>query len=152
MTPEMQEAFTLVRENPDRADFVGSRDESLVRAAEALVGAPFPASYREFLLELGMGAFGTHEFAGVINDNFKALWPDAVGLYLQDVRDGLPPRYFPFYSWGDGTVSALDLERRDANDESPVVTCHDGLFKSMAIEDEASSFGAFFLARLREPD
>jgi hypothetical protein len=63
---------------------------------------------------------------------------------------GLPPRYFPFYSWGDGTISALDLEHRDEHGECPVATCHDGLFKAAPIEVEASSFADFFLARLRD--
>jgi antitoxin YobK len=149
MDPDMRDALELVEENDDLADFAGPRDEGLVVAAEALVRRRFPTSYRTFLLELGMGDFAGEEFAGIIDDRFEELWPDAVGMYLKDVRDGLPPRYFPFHNWGDGTVSALDLDRRDDAGESPVVACHDGLFRSQAITDEASSFGAFFLERLR---
>jgi hypothetical protein len=149
MNADMRNALELVNEHADMADFVGPRGEDLVSAAEARVGRTFPPSYRTFLLELGMGDFGAEEFAGIIDDRFQQLWPDAVGLYLKDVRDGLPPRYFPFYSWGDGTVSALDLDRRDDVGESPVVTCHDALFREAPITEEAPTFGAFFVGRLR---
>lgn len=150
MPREIEDALTLVLRHTDLANFVGRRDEALVKAAEAAIGATFPASYRTFLLELGMGDFEGEEFAGILDGRFQALWPDSVGLYLRDLRAGLPRRYFPFYSWGDGTVTALDFERRDSDGENPVVTCHDGLFASAPIEEEAPNFGVFFLSRLRE--
>lgn len=109
----------------------------------------FPPSYRTFLLELGAGDFDGEEVAGVIGADFMPRWPDAIGTYLKELKSGLPPRYLPVYLWGDGTASALDLDRRDESGECPVVACHDGLFRAAPIEDEASSFGVFLLARVR---
>jgi antitoxin YobK len=150
MASQIAEALKLIESNRELADFVGPRDEELVREAEMRIGTSFPPSYRTFLLKLGMGSFGAEEFAGVVDERFQALWPDAVGLYLKAVEEGLPSRYFPFYSWGDGTLSALDLERRDEYGESPVVSCHDGRFTAAPVEDEDVSFATFLFERVRD--
>ncbi len=150
MTP-VQEALRLIESRPDLADFVGPRPDSLIAAAEEAVGNSFPPSYRLFLSRLGAGSFAAEEFAGLIDDNFTdSSWPNAIWFNLNSREElAQPARYFVFYNYGDGTEAALDFERRDADGECVVVLTHAGAFEEI-VEDEAASFGEFFLKTLRE--
>ena len=52
---ELEVGLRLVAQHPDASFFIGSRDEELVKAAEAALGLAFPPTYRRFVRELGAG-------------------------------------------------------------------------------------------------
>jgi hypothetical protein len=101
----------------------------------------FAMSYREFILRYGTAEVANEDIAGFIGPEFEnGGWPNAVWLNLTNRREfGRGARYFFFYNWGDGTDSALDLERRDAAGERPVVEAHAGAFEAHGKERTPAS-------------
>ena len=101
---DYDEATELIAKYPDLADFVGPRDEALVRAAEEALGVQFPPSYRRFLREFGAGSFGGQEIYGVIDADFEhSSIPDAVWNTISLRRDeDIPADLVAIYATGDG--------------------------------------------------
>src|SRR5262249_46923832 len=86
-----EEAAQIIRSNPDKGRFIGPRDASVVEAAEAAIGRPFPSTYRRFVSELGAGNFGPFEVFGVIDADFEdSSVPDGIWYTLTEREDGMP--------------------------------------------------------------
>ncbi|HYG66900.1 MAG TPA: SMI1/KNR4 family protein [Anaeromyxobacteraceae bacterium] len=143
---DLERAFELIEVHPDLADFVGPREEALVRAAEKALGLTFPPSYREFLLRFGAGGFGGEEFYGVIDEQFEdSSVPNGVWVTLSERRTGLPPDVVVVGATGDGDYYVLRCT--DAS-EPPVVLFQPG-WKVQRPEAIAEDFGAFLLDQVR---
>lgn len=79
-----EKAVALMQKYPDLQHFIGPRDESLIDLAEKLLDLKLPPTYRRFVEEYGTGAFGSHEFYGIIDDNFiMNTNMDAIGETLR---------------------------------------------------------------------
>jgi hypothetical protein len=147
---DLERALALVGEHADRARFVGPRDPETVEAAEAALGVTLPPTYRRFLSELGAGSLAGREFYGVIDTDFEATVPDAVGLTLEARETtGLPASHIVVADTGYGDWYVLDTS---AGEEAPVVIFMPGVPPDEAPPPEqvADDFGAFMAERLTE--
>jgi hypothetical protein len=136
---DYEQAAVLIAGNPELADFVGPRDEDLVRAAEAALGVEFPPSYRRFLRDFGAGSFGGQEIYGVIDADFESSGvPDAVWntLGLRDDGD-IPPDLVAIYATGDGEQLCV----RSGTSDTPMLAIRPGSGEEP--ETVASDFGAW---------
>jgi len=140
---EYEEAAAVIRANGERAHFVGPRDPSLVTAAEAAVGRPFPPVYRRFVSELGAGSFDSFEVYGVIDADFEdSSVPDGIWVTLSERADGMLPEHLLVVGdVGDGSLYCLDL---DEGEEPPVVVFEPGA-DAPPVERVADDFGSFLL-------
>lgn len=123
-TMELQRAYELIDTHRTIADFAGPKDESLVDAAQNILGVSFPPTYLRFLLDLGAGNFGYAEIYGVIDEDFTApSVPDAIWLTLRDRIDfGLPQHLVHILDVGDGTSFFIDTGTVEHDGECPVVS------------------------------
>lgn len=139
-------ATELVSNYLDIADFVGPRPQSLIVAAEKILGVTFPQSYRRFLQDYGAGSFGSAEVYGVLHENFEESGvPDGIWLTLQLREEGdFPATLVVIYSVGDGELFCLDTGLSSDN-EAPVVTFTPGGSLDQRRELIAEDFGLFFL-------
>ena len=137
---DYEHAAELVAGHPDLADFVGARDEELVRAAEAALGVRFPPSYRRFLRELGAGSFGGQEIYGVIHADFENSGiPDAVWNTFSLRNDGdIPPDLVAIYATGDGEQLCV----QSGSSETPILAIWPGSDEEPEVV--ATDFGAWF--------
>ena len=62
---EYETAVELMNQYPQHQDFMGPRDENLIRKAEEILGLRYPPIYRRFLLEYGAGGFFGFEVYGI---------------------------------------------------------------------------------------
>jgi len=109
-------------------DFLGTKPEALVSAAEKAIGFTLPNTYHRFLLELGAGSFGAAEIYGICHADFvNSGIPDAVWCTLQRQSHGmLPPGFLEVHDPGYGPIYCLALKQRDARGECPVVEVYLG--------------------------
>jgi antitoxin YobK len=137
---DYEEAAELIAEHRVLADFVGPRDEALVRAAEEALGVQFPPSYRRFLREFGAGSFGGQEIYGVIDADFEhSSIPDAVWNTLSLRRDeDIPADLVAIYATGDGEQLCV----QSGSSETPILAIWPG--SGDAPEVIASDFGLWF--------
>ncbi len=146
---ELQAALKLIASHPERSHFVGPRSEALVDAAETALGVILPPSYREFLLKLGAGAFGSEEVYGVIREDIvNSGIPDAFWLTLRARKEWpLPPSMVVVYFDGGTGYFVLDTTRRDASAESPLLLWYPDLSSRGGRGQEivALDFGSFLL-------
>lgn len=142
-----KEAAKLIEQYPKVKDFVGHREESLIKAAEKKLGLKFPTTYRLFLAEYGAGNFGSSEIYGVIADNFEeSSVPDAVWRTLVERREGdLPPNLIAIYDDGMGNLFCIDYNVQ-SKDESPIVAFYLGFPPAQQPREIiATDFGEFLL-------
>ena len=119
---DLQRAIETIARMPN-AHFDGPKPESLIAGAEHALGLTFPPTYRAFLSCLGCGSLGGYEFYGVIKDDFEHSGvPDAIWLTLKTRKTaGLLDTLILVSDTGYGGYYAIDLSRRAASGESPVV-------------------------------
>jgi hypothetical protein len=145
MSDALDRAFEVIDAHPDLADFVGSRDEDVVAAAEHHLGVSYPADYRRFLHRFGAGSFGAHEVYGVIHRDFSGPVPDGVWLTTTD-RAGpsaLPTTLIVIGSDGMGGSYVLDAS---LGDDPPVCVWQGGASRPTDhLEQVAPDFGTFLL-------
>lgn len=151
-TNGIEQGLEVVAAHPEKADFLGGRDEALIADAERELGVQFPPSYRRFLAELGAGDFEGREFYGVIDRERMQLNgpPNAIGSTLaRRHRDPhWPPELIVVSDTGFGPDYVLDLSRRDENGESPVLVWSEGQTREAGAERDADSFGEHFTRRV----
>jgi hypothetical protein len=149
----LERGLTIVADNPDEADFDGPRVPALVDSAADALGVRLPPTYDRFLRELGVGGFGGTEFYGVIDRDWKATVPDAIGLTLRE-RDTyrMPEPYVIVGDTDQGYRYVLDTSQTDADGEAPVLLWMPGVSPEDAGSPEkvADSFGSFFLQQVQE--
>jgi antitoxin YobK len=149
---DYEAALHLVQEHPELAEFVGPRDELVIRAAEQALGISFPPTYRRYLAELGAGNFGSSEIYGVIEADFaESGIPDGIWYTLRQRREhGLPERLVIIASNEYGPLLCLDLGATPAGAEAPVVL-YDGEISAGEPQTEtvAQDFGTFFLQEVK---
>jgi hypothetical protein len=148
---DLRKAFELMEKHSGWACFVGPRPPELVRKAEAVLGVRFPPTFREFVLHFGGGDFAAHEFFGVITEDFgRPGSPDGVRLTLHDRSSwGLPEQFVIVSDLGDGGYYAIDVSKKNAFGENPVVLFYPGAWdpktEPPTSEVVAEDFGAFLL-------
>jgi hypothetical protein len=130
-------------------DFEGRKPAVLVAKAAAALGVVFPPSYEHFLLERGCGNIGRLEILGLIDDNFdRSSVPNGVWLTLEERKSiGLDPAWVLIAELGDGGYDALDMHRRDASGECPVVRLST---EGALVETVAPNFGQYLLEAVRQ--
>lgn len=143
---DLEAALALIRANPGQASFVGERPEALIVRAEEALGIQFPATYREFVRQLGAGNFGSAEIYGVIRDNFRdGTVPDGIWLTLKERSEAnLPTSLLIIGDTGMGEYYCIRLEERGA----PVIIFIPGMDPAEA-EVVAGDFGRFLLDQVR---
>jgi antitoxin YobK len=144
---DVERAIDLVRENEDRAHFVGPRGQVLGPAEEAL-GHPLPPTYRRFVEELGAGDLAGVEIYGVIDDDFENSGvPDAIWFTLTERKDSeLPEGLVLVMQDIDGFYAVLDTRGIAPGGEAPVVSW----FEGEPSERLADDFGSFVRGQLEE--
>jgi antitoxin YobK len=146
---QLSEAVQIIEEHPEKAFFVGTRPETLVRAAEQELGLQLPETYREFVLRLGAGNFGSAEFYGVTDNNYhRGAVPNGIWFTLTERQEvGLPRNLVVIGSTGDGDLYCLHVGN---NEESPVIIYQPGIPENeQARELVARDFGEFLLQKLK---
>jgi hypothetical protein len=145
------EGMGIIEANRGRAFFAGRRNIALVVAAEGVIGGSFPPSYREFVLQLGAGNFGSTEFYGVIDENFyDSEVPNGIWLTLRERVDSkLPFNYIIVSATGDGAFYCVEMSRET---DTPVFIFHPNVPRSAQVKREiiARDFGEFFLTQIRQ--
>lgn len=142
---DYEKAAKLIAEHLELGHFVGSRPESLVRAAERKLGLRFPPTYRRFLVEFGAGSFGSEEIYGLVDEELEsALVPNGIGLTLRDRKEfELPHDLVAVYDLGDGETFYLDLGATE-NGEAPIIVYYPGYTsEEQPGEIVAQDFGQF---------
>jgi antitoxin YobK len=144
---DYEAARQVVQKHPELADFVGPRDEAMIRSAEQALGISFPPPYRRFLAEFGAGSFGSSEIDGVITAGFaQGSVPNGIWYTLREREElGLPERLVIITQSGYGPLLCLDLGTSPDGTEAPVVL-YDGEISDgePLTEPVAEDFGAFF--------
>lgn len=127
-------------------DFSGMKPNTIVVAAEQILGYPFPETYRRFLSEWGAGSFGSSEIYGIVNDDFEhSSVPNGIWYTLKlRMESFIPPTLVAIYDVGDGELFCLDLSAMHDN-EAPIVTFTPGGSLDQRREQIAEDFGRFFL-------
>lgn len=142
---DLQQAFELIEEHSDDADFDGPKDERVVAAAEDALGLIFPPTYRTFLLRLGCGGISGFEFYGVINADFENSGiPDAIWFTLRERVDSqLPQSLVLIAETGEGGYYALDTSDTLDDGECSVVEWVPGA-SDPPIQKISTDYGRFF--------
>ncbi len=140
-------ALQIIAEHPDLSDFDSPAPEQKVEAAEEILGLTFPPSYRRFLLDLGVGGFGSQEIYGITpGDLTGASVPNGIWYTLiKRERAALPKELVVVYGVGDGELFCIDTGvRKDG--ECPVIAYQPGFPSSeQRREVVAEDFGALLL-------
>jgi len=144
---DYEQAMAALESHPEVfTDPKQTATDAAIARAEAMLGLTFPALYRRFLTEFGVGGFGSKEVFGIIgNEPNQSRQPDVV-LFTFDARNApaFPRNYLVIYSTGNGEMMCLDIGEEP--DKASVVA----LFPGMApyekkLETIASDFGEFVL-------
>ena len=142
---DLTTAMGILAASPSVGFFVGPREPTLIAKAENALGGELPPTYREFVRQLGAGAFGSFEVYGVVNDQFEhSTVPNGVWLTLNERRESsFPHELVIIGSTGDGDYYCLELR---CGQESPVIIYQPGLPPhQQSAEKVAEDFGKFFL-------
>lgn len=147
---EAEQAFELI-ENQKSKRFSGIKPDSLILKAQQALGITFPPTYRAFLSRYGCGHVAGEEFYGVVDDDFEnSSVPDAVWLTLDERKSGTPNSLVIVASTGDGGYYAIDLDKKNNEEESPVVEWWPGIPNAEGNRRVvAADFGTFLLQQVR---
>lgn len=146
-------AVSLIQQHQHLADFVGKRTESLINAAEVILGLTFPTTYKRFLQDFGAGSFGGFEVYGLVNPNFEQSGiPDAVCFTSMERQAGdLPDNLLIVHAVGDGALICIDCRQLNAQNEAKLVDFESGLsLTEQALSVVAPDFGEFFLSMVEK--
>lgn len=145
---DLERFFSLVDEHEDEADFVGSRSEDLVAAAEAALGLSFPPTYRRFVAEMGAGDIAGQEFYGVITEEFvSSSVPNGIWLTLKARGEwGLPDSMVVVGFDGGVDYYVIDTAKAADGREPPVEIWRPGISTADdQLAQVALDFGGFVL-------
>lgn len=147
---DLLEAFRLIDQNEDLADFEGPKPPALVRKAEEALGVALPESYRQFLERYGCGDIAGVEFYGLIGSDFEnSSVPDAIWLTLREREDSALPGHFVIvHMEGDGTYSVLDCSAEGP--DQPVLARPPGASPDDELAVLAEDYSVFLRERLAE--
>ncbi|WP_316569312.1 SMI1/KNR4 family protein [Neobacillus sp. YIM B06451] len=143
-----QRAIYLMEQYEEECDFVGARSDELISKAEDALGFLFLPIYRDFLKKYGAGSFGSQEFYGVIDDDFKnSTVPDAIWCTLTEREDSnLPNHLLVIYDTGMGELICLDFKKINEVGEPQVVSYFPGFdLDKQDFTVVAHDFGDFLL-------
>jgi antitoxin YobK len=145
---DLEQAFQLIDQNEESADFSGPKPEELVRSAEAALGLALPPTYREFVKRLGCGGVTGEEFYGIIDGNFEnSSVPDGIWVTLDErKKSNLPESLVIVGDNGRGGWYAIDTSTKNADGDSPII---EWWHKGVPTQVLATDFGAFLLESLR---
>lgn len=140
------QAFELIANHPDSADFYGGVSDALIAQSENVLGLSFPPSYKEFLKKLGAGAIRGIELYGLIDDPEDDTNgpPDAL-WYTQTLRKdfGLPQSMIAISETGFGPIYVIDTSEKDERGESPVY-----IWFQRKMDKDADQFGNWLYDQL----
>lgn len=146
---ELEDALTLIKENPDDSFFAGPKSEELISKAENALGLFFPPTYRRFVKELGAGNIAGQEFYGVTTDNFdSASVPNGVWFTLHARKNySFPDDLIIVFSLDDGSYIALNAHKEHSDRECEVVLWTAPDEDTEVLYDD---FGFFLLERITD--
>jgi antitoxin YobK len=140
------QAFELIENHPDSADFYGGVSDALISQSESVLGLSFPPSYKEFLKKLGAGAIRGIELYGLINEpDDEPDHPSSTLWYTQTLREdfGLPQFMIAISETGFGPIYVIDTSEKDEQGESPVY-----VWFQKKMEKDADQFGNWLYDQL----
>ena len=145
----IENAFQIIEDNIDDADFCGPVALDKIASAEEILGVKFPKSYSMFLEKYGAGDIAGIELFGIIKDPTTdgQMVPNGIWLTL-NLREesALPKEFIVVSETGYGPYYVIDTSFKDDNLESPVYTWDTGNQK----EKTSDSFGEFLSSLLEE--
>ena len=145
----IENAFQIIEDNIDDADFCGSVAKDKVASAEDILRVKFPKSYSMFLEKYGAGDIAGVELFGIIKDPTTdgQMVPNGIWLTLNLRKESALPQEFVVVSeTGYGPYYVIDTSFKDDSLESPVYTWDVGNQKEKVYD----SFGEFLLSLLEE--
>ncbi len=145
----IEQAFQLIEENIDQADFCGPIDKEKIASAEDILGIKFPKSYSLFLQKFGAGDIAGIEIFGIIKDPTTDGQSIPNGIWLTlDLRErlNLQKEYLVVSETGYGPYYVIDTSITNESSESPVYMWSVSYKK----EKVADSFGEFLFEELKE--
>ena len=145
----IENAFQIIEDNIDDADFCGPVAPDKIVSAEEILGVKFPKSYSMFLEKYGAGDIAGIELFGIIKDptTDDQMIPNGIWLTLNLREESVLPKEFVVVSeTGYGPYYVIDTSFKDDNFESPVYTWDTGNQKEKTFD----SFGEFLFSLLEE--
>ncbi|MEZ4920862.1 MAG: SMI1/KNR4 family protein [Saprospiraceae bacterium] len=145
----IENAFQIIEENIDDADFCGPVAPDKITSAEEILGVKFPKSYSMFLEKYGAGDIAGIELFGIIKDPTTdgQMVPNGIWLTLNlREKSALPKEFIVVSETGYGPYYVIDTSFKDDDLESPVYTWDTGNQK----EKTSDSFGEFLSSLLEE--
>lgn len=139
----VRDSIAHIRANLELADFEEGASAAEIAEVEQILGVEFPASYKYYLRELGVGDFNGHEFYGIIPGNIRGSRPPSVVAVNEKLRKELnwPRHMVVIYHTGYGPWVCIDCSERLADNERPISVCDPhGNF----LERIYANFGGFF--------
>lgn len=144
---ELEQALSIIDDNPEDSFFVGVRGDDLILEAESILELKFPPTYKRFLKTLGAGNIAGQEFYGVINnDLIDSTVPDGVWFTLSTREEyGLPDDMIVIGSIDDGTYIVLNAHKDNSELEADVLEWHPETEEEYLIADD---FGTYLLEKI----
>jgi len=149
---DLERAFALLDQHRHDLRLTGPPPLHSIEAAEELLGARFPPSYRAFVEREGAGSIMGREVYGVLSD-VNAIGPPSLVWRTLQARESshLPDRYLVIVDFDDSSALALDASRRRHDGEYPVVRVWPGEDEGDLVHgDVADDFGSFLLRFVEE--
>lgn len=148
MGSPLEKAMQIIDKKQDGVDFVGPRDEILIKKAEAVLNLEIPQAYRLFIRRYGVASFWGGEIYGIIDDNFTTPGPDAVWFTVQQrTAANMPHNLLVLCDVGDGTYYVLDASNPPAGGGVYVWVPWDPQ-PADKLEKVAENFADFLLERI----
>lgn len=145
---DLTEAFKLIQENPNDADFMNGCSDELINKAEQVLDINFPQTYKVFLKKYGAGDIAGQEFYGVIDEDFEnSSIPDAIWLTLHDREKYNFPKHLLIISQtSDGYYYVLDCSKMKDEEEGAVYEWNPNISKENdTLVEVAKDYGEFIL-------
>lgn len=144
---DYETAKRLIKSSSKISNFLGPKDEQLIKTAERNLSVEFPLTYRNFLQDYGSGGLGSFEIYGLVNDDFiNSGIPDVVWLTNKGRQEwGLPEYLIPIFDLGDGELYCIDF-RTLCEGEAKIVAYTPGYSSiDQDLDQIADDFGSLFL-------
>ncbi|MGE6376182.1 SMI1/KNR4 family protein [Peribacillus muralis] len=137
---EINQAFKIIEDNKEEADFLGKVPMNIINEAEARLDVHFPEDYKKFLSEYGLGDIFGEEIFGLGTE--PSGLPNMIWITeLLRNEMGIPKKYAVIYNSG----IYHEYHAIDCNTGKIILFIEGINFHEQEISIEFSSFGEFFL-------
>lgn len=142
----------LIKDSGEEPLFTGTVDDSTIKEFEAILGVPFPKSYKEFIKEYGALSFCGNTYYGITGKGKNEKKIPCVLFVTQNFREqgDISDKMIIIKSSGYGPLFSIDTETIGTSGE-PVIVETELSFKRDGIKKiVADNYGEFILKSISE--